>query len=164
MLLSSSSAWRVLRQLFGGRPLFLLPCGFQSKACLGICSGLLRSVWPTQLHFLTWILFVMGSCFDLCKSSSFEIRSGHLMRRICLRHLFIKTWSLLSRYFVRLQVSEPYNSTDLTFVLKRRSLVWVLRFSFFHTGLRAANALLALQILVLISSSAPPVLLIILPR
>ena len=41
------------------------------------------------------------------------------------------------------------------------SLVWVLRLSFFHTGLRVANALLALRILVLTSPSVPPVLIIL---
>ena len=65
---------------------------------------------------------------------------------------------------VSLQVSEPYRSTDLTFLLKIRILVDVRRILLFQTGLRMENACNTFFFLACISSSVALVVLMILPR
>nr|KAG5699200.1 hypothetical protein BaRGS_012721 [Batillaria attramentaria] len=53
---SRSSQCKLLLQVCLGRPLFLIPCGFHSSACLVMLQGSFRRVWPTHRHFrrLTW--------------------------------------------------------------------------------------------------------------
>jgi hypothetical protein len=71
-----------------------------------LCPNSLRRMWPIQLHFLFQMLLVIGSCFVLRKSSSFVVRSGHLMRRIRCRQVLVtvKTYRLLSRFLLCLQI------------------------------------------------------------
>ena len=76
----------------------------------------------------------------------------------------MKVCNLVDEVFVTLHVSDPYSSTDLTLLLKIRSLVRVLMFVELQTDLRVIKACLALPILAFTSSSAPPVTEITLPR
>jgi len=82
MLMVFNSACRGLFQVKHGLPLLRCPCGSQFKAwrVMLVCSR--RMVCPIHLHFLFWMVSVMGSCPVLCQSSWLEMRSGHLMRRI----------------------------------------------------------------------------------
>ena len=105
--LLSNSAVVSLRQVFYSLPLPLFPWGFQCRACLVMLVLGLRSVCPIHDHLRLLISTSIGSCCVLVSRSSFLIFSGHLMLRIRLRHLFIKTWSLRKRCFVVFQVSEP---------------------------------------------------------
>lgn len=86
------------------------------------------------------------------------------MRRIWRKQRFMNVWSLSDRVFVTLQVSEPYRSIALTLLLKMQSLFLVERVEDPQMGFRFIKACLALAILVLTSSSAPPVVETTLPR
>ena len=83
---------------------------------------------PFPLHFLL-------------QSSSLEILSGHLIRRICRRQVFTKTRSFESSALVCFHVSEPYNKTDFTLMLKMVSLVLRRMFLLFQTGFRVTKLL-----------------------
>ena len=89
-----------LRQVFLGRPLLLLPCGFHLRACLVMLFGGFLSVWPIHAHFFFLISVFMWSWFALCQRSPFQT-------------LFFDNMA-----FVVLHVSAPYKSTDFTFELK----------------------------------------------
>ena len=66
---ASESVFRL--QLLRGRPLFLLPCGFQVRAWrVVLASGFLR-VCPIQPHFLRRICSATGSCPARSHKSSF---------------------------------------------------------------------------------------------
>ena len=52
-----------LRQVFLGRPLLFLHCGFHLRACLVMLRGGFLSVWPIHAHFLFLICMFMGSWF-----------------------------------------------------------------------------------------------------
>ena len=93
----------------------------------------------------------LRNCCVLLQSSSLEIVSGHLIRRICRRQVFTKTWGFESSALVCFHVSEPYNKTDFTLELKMVSLV------LFQAGFRVTKTCRAFPILDLMSSqcSAP---------
>ena len=76
----------------------------------------------------------------------------------------MKVWILLELLLMTLHVSEPYKRTDFTLELKMRSLVRVEMAVDFHTGRRIAKACRAFLIRAEMSSSVPPVWLIMLPR
>ena len=63
-----------------------------------------------------------------------------------------------------LHVSEPYRSTDFTFESNIFNLVLVEMVVILQTGLTMAKTWRAFVILALMSSSVPPVWLILLPR
>ena len=92
------------------------------------------------------------------------IFSGHLICRICRRHLLTQTCRSCSLSLVCFQVSEPYSRTDLTFVSNILSLVFLLMFLLLQIGLRVIKACLALPSLALMSSLAPPCFETMLPR
>ena len=77
-----------IHQVFLGLPLILWPCGFHASICLVRLPGGFLKMWPSHCHFLlpnsSGILF----CPFLFQSSSFLILSGHLILKICLRHVF----------------------------------------------------------------------------
>ena len=66
-----------LRQVFLGRPLLLLPCGFHLRVCLVMLIGGFLSVWPIHAHFLFLMCVFME--FALCQRSSFLTLSNHRM-------------------------------------------------------------------------------------
>lgn len=151
-----SSASIVRLQVVVGLPLLLLPWGFQSRSCLVmLCWGRLR-MCPIQCHLRFLMVLVIDDWPVLFHSSELLILFGHLICRICRRHLLMKTCR--SFFLVCFQVS------DLTLVSKILSLVFCLIFLFFHNGLRVTKACLAFPSLDLISLSAPPFLETILPR
>lgn len=99
--------------------LLLFPGGFQSNACCGMivhpCEGCVES---KSTFSSGWCRWWFAAWFSIrppgCK---FALVWSGLMCRICLKQVMMKTCSLLSRHLVHLQVSTPYSSTDLTFVL-----------------------------------------------
>ena len=159
-----NSACRVLFQVKHDLPLLRFSWGFQSKAwwVILVCSR--HMVCPLYLHFLLWMVSVMGSCPVLCQSSWLEMRYGHLMRRIWWRWVLMKTCSLWSNFLLHLQVSALYKRTDLRLLLNSLGFMWQLRFLILHTGLRVAKAWHALLTLALTSSSVLPVLVSMLPK
>ena len=106
-----------------GLPLFLVPWGFQSNACLSIAPCGLSRVWLIQRHFLSFICCSIGVCFVICHNFSFEILSGLLTFKILHWHRFTNTWSELLVRLVISHVSYPHKRTDLTFVLNNRLLI-----------------------------------------
>ena len=92
------------------------------------------------------------------------IVSGHLMFNIWRRHLLIKVCNFFDSVFVSLQVSDPYRRTDLTLLLNILNLCLLDSVDDFQIGRRVTKACLALFILACISSSVPPVFVMMLPR
>ena len=90
--LASSST--VLRHVFLGLPLHLLPWGFHSRACLVMSSDGFRSVWPSHPHWRFLIYKSILGCFVRFHSSLFIMWSGQKIFNIFLRHLSINTYSL----------------------------------------------------------------------
>jgi len=86
-------------------------------------------VCSIQRHILCLIWTSIGCCLVLLHRSSLEIISGHLMLRMRLRQVLKKVCIFFMDAFVVLHVSDPYNSTDLTFELRIRNLVEI-RISF----------------------------------
>jgi hypothetical protein len=119
--LASSSI--VLRHVFLGLPLPRLPWGLHSRACLAVSSDGFRSVWPSQPHLRFLICRSILGCFVRFHSSLFVICSGQKILNIFLRHLLIKTCSLVVILFEFFQVLQLWSRTAFTFVLKMRSLV-----------------------------------------
>ena len=75
----------------------------------------------------------------------------------------MKVWIFAELVLMTRQVSDPYRSTDFTLELKILSLVVVEIEFVLHTGFKMANAWRAFLTLALMSSSVPPVWLILLP-
>ena len=144
--------------------------GFFSKLWLDglVCASLGGSsrvpvLWcPIHRHFRTLMSYGIGLFCVLLQSSSFEIVSGHLVWWICRRQVFTKSLSFETSALVCFHVSEPYNKTDFTLELKRVSLVLTRMFRLFQAGFRVTKTCRAFPILDLMSSSVPPVLLIML--
>jgi hypothetical protein len=112
-----------LDRIGDGLPLFLVPWGFQSNACLSIAPCGLSSVWLIQRHFLSFICCSVCVCFVLWHNFSFEILSVLLTFKILHWHRFTNIWSELLIRLVIFHVSHPHNKTDLIFVLNNRLLV-----------------------------------------
>jgi len=159
-----SSVSRLLLQVMVGRPHLPFPWEFQSSACLVMLVGSRRRVCPTHHHFRSLMTSEIGLCCVLLQSSSLEIVSGHLIRRICRRQVLTKTWSFESSALVCFHVYELYNKTDFTLELKMVILVLRRMFLLFQTGFRVTKTCRVFPILDLMSSSVPPILLIRLPR
>jgi hypothetical protein len=111
---SRASSFTVRFQVFFGLPLFLLPWGFQSKASFSVIPDGLRSVCPIQDHFLFFVYLSDGFCPVCCQNSSFVTVSGHLIRRIFRKHLFINDCMLLLIFAVLFHVSHLYSKIHLT--------------------------------------------------
>ena len=163
MPILSKSLCSPRRQVFLGRPLFLLPCGFQSRAERAMLCSFLK-VCPIHFHRLLLMLTWTGSWPVLCHKSRSEIFSGHWIPSICRKHLLKKTCTCLIRALVSLQVSEPYRRTDLTFQLNILSFVLVRSDLQLQIGRSIAKACCAFFLLAFMSSSVPPVGLTMLPR
>ena len=160
--LASSSI--VLRHVFFGLPLLLLPTGFHSKHFWAMsCDGLLR-VWPIQDHFLLFNVISIGSWLHFVHRSLLEITFGHHTPNILLKHLLTKVWSLDVNWVSNFQVSDPYNKIDFTFELKSLILLFSLMLCDLHMFFKLLKAHWALPILLLISASTPPSLPTTLPR
>ena len=140
---------------------FLSPVGSSPRRVMLVFSRCM--VCPIHLHFLVWMVSVMGSCRVLCHSSRSEMRSGHLKHRIWWRQVLMNTWSLWSNFLVHLQVSSLYKRTYLILRLNSLSFMRLLRFLLLQTDLRVAKAWCTLLILALVSLSVTPVLLTMLP-
>ena len=111
----TSSATDLLRVVLG-LPVFLFPCGFQSKACLVTVLVCFRWVCPIHVHFLLAISLLMLCWPVLLQISLFVVLSCHLVFRMYLRHN--EVCSIRIVVLVSLHVSEPYSSTLFTLVLK----------------------------------------------
>ena len=106
----------------------------------------------------------MGSIPVRLWSSALVILFGQKMCRILLRHLFWNTSSTWHIPLVTFQDSAAYNSTLSTLLLKMGIFVFLLIIFVFQMFFRAANAPLALLILVLISGSVFPSFVTLAPR
>ena len=153
----------LLRVSFG-RPLLLFPTGVQRMAILGIDVGGILFTWPIHLHLLFFTSNGMGSIPVRSWSSAFVIVFGQKMCRILLRHLFWNTSSMWHIPLVTFQDSAAYSSTLSTLLLNMRIFVFLLIIFVFQMFFRAANAPLALLILVLISASVFPSFVTLAPR
>ena len=118
-----ASASRSLLQVFLGLPLFRFPWGFQVRAWRVMLVGGFLRVCPIHLHLRFFISSSTSSCPVLCQRSLLLMVSGQKILNIFRRQPLMKVWTLLIIFFVDLQVSEPYKSTDFTFELKNRSFV-----------------------------------------
>ena len=153
-----------LRQVIFGRPTHLFPCGFHSRAWRVMLPGGFLSEWPIHLHFLLPICCGIGSCFARCQRSWLLTLSDQWMFRMKRRHRLVKVCSLFEMTFVTFHVSDPYKSTDLTLLLKMRSLLLTDKALALHTGFSTLKTYLAFPIRALTSSSAPPVTVTKLPK
>ena len=160
--LASSTTVR-LHVVFG-RPLFRVPCGFQSSAFLAISPAGRLTVWPIHFHFRRLIITFIGSHFVVLHSSSLLMTFGQNILRMRLRHLLTKTWILFTIVDVIFQVSQPYSNTETTFVLKNRNFKFLVSCVEFHTLFSEIKAWRAFCIRLCTSRSAPPSLVKTLPR
>ena len=130
----------------------------------GIDVGGILFTWPIHLY----LLFFTSKRDGQHPSSVVELRIGYLvwpkMCRILPRHLFWNTSSMWHIPLVTFQDSAAYSSTLSTLLLKMRIFVFLLIIFIFQMFFRAANAPLALLILVLISASVFPSFVTLAPR
>ena len=107
-----SSVCSPLRQVFFGLPCFRCLWGFHSSACFVIFVSFYLRVCSSHLHFLVFVVCVIGCCCVLLHSSLIEMVLR--MLRMFLKHLdafagsycfspglrtkvmIIKMWSILS--------------------------------------------------------------------
>ena len=151
-------------QVVLGLPVFLFPCGFQSKACLMTLLVCFQRVCPIHVHFLLAISFLMLCWSVLLQISLFVVLSWHLVFRMYLRHLLMNVCSIWVVVLVTLHVSEPYSSTLFTLVLKILILFRVEKDDVFYTVFKMLNAYFAFPILFLASSSIPHLSVTTIPR
>ena len=122
-----------LLQVVLGLPVFLVPCGFQSKACHMTLLVCFRRVCPIHVHFLLAISLLMPCWSVLLQISLFVVLSCHFVFRMYLRHLLMNVCSIRVVVLVTLHVSEPYSSALFTLVLKILILFCVEKDDVFHT-------------------------------
>ena len=144
LLISSST---VLHHVLFGLPLLLYPWGFQSNEVFSIAPASLRNVCPIRFHFLHFIWFSIEFCWVILHSSSFVILSVHFTFIIRLKHLFTNICSLLFTGSAVFQVSQAYNCTGFTSVLKIRIFNLFQMLRFLHTGYSWTNTPFAFLIL-----------------
>ena len=138
---------------FLGRPLFFFPWRFQDRACLVMLVEGFQRVWPIHLHRLIMISASAGLWLVLCHSFSLLMVIGQRIRKILHRHELIKVCTFFVVATVVLQVSEPYNRTGLTLLLKILILVGSVRSLELQTFFYCRKTALALPILALTSVS-----------
>ena len=129
-LVPGDSVSRVLFQVVVGRPRLRLPLGFQSCDLCWVPAYGMPNLPPFPSSGI-------GLCCVLLQSSSLEMVSGHLIRRICGR--VHTTWSFESSALVCFHVSNRitnHSKTDFTLELKMVSLVLRRMFLLFQTGFR----------------------------
>ena len=141
-----------------------LACAWWLQSSIVMLIEFRRRVCPTHPHFRSLMTSVIGLCCFILQSSSLEIVPDHLIRRICRRQVFTKTWSFEYRALLCFHVSDPYNKTDFTLELNMVRLVLRRMVLLFQTGLRVTHTGLAFPILDLMSSPVSPVLLIVLSK
>ena len=134
-----SSVSRVRLQIVVRRPRLRYPWGFQSSTFLVMLVGSRNRVCSTHRHFRSLMASEINLCCVLLQSSSLEIVTGHLIRRICRRQVFTKTWSFESGALVCFHASEPYYKTDFTLELNKASLVLRRMVLLFQTGFRVSS-------------------------
>ena len=85
----------LILQVFFGRPLHRLPCGFHVSVCFVIAVVFLHSVCPIQLHFLLNNCISTVSCFVHSHRLMLLIVFGQKTPRMRLRQWFMKVavWS-----------------------------------------------------------------------
>ena len=125
-------------------------------ATLGIYVGGILFTWPIHLHLLFFTSKEMGSIPVRSWSSALVILFGQKMCRILLRHLFWNTSNMWHIPLVTFQDSAAYSSTLSMLLLKMRIFVFLLIIFVFQMFFRAANAPLALLIIVLSLASVFP--------
>ena len=144
-------------------PSFSLPLGIpcQCLSCDASCRFSQRVTNPTPFSsfyfYFYWQLICLGPY-------SVVTDFDHFTFMILRRHLFTNVCILFTVCLVIIHVSELYNRTDLTLELNILILVFsLIRFDF-QILLSMRKATRAFWIRALVSSSVPPVLLILLPR
>lgn len=147
-----------------GLPLFLFPTGVHLRATLVMSSDGLRRTWPSHLLLFCISKVSMSLVLVISCKSLLEILLGQNIFIIFLRHVLWKLESLLMSLSVILQHSEPYRSTDNTQLLYSLSLVFFEKAVIFQMLPNLMNADLVFHILIFISLSAPPSVVIQLPR
>ena len=137
-----------------GRPHRPVSGGIQRKATLGIDVGGILLTWPIHLHRL---FFTSG-----------ELRIGYLVWPKDVQNsskaLVLEYFPHVTHSFSHLQDSAAYSNTLITLFLKMRIFVFLLIIFVFQMFFRAANAPLALLIVVLISASVFPSFVTLAPR
>ena len=110
-----------LLQVVLGQPVFLFPCGFQSKACLVTLLVCFRRVCPIRVHFLLaisllmlcwsvllmlcWSILLMLCWSVFLQMCLFVVLFCHLDFRMYLRYLLMNVCSILFVVLVTLHVS-----------------------------------------------------------
>ena len=146
-----------------GRPLLLFPAGVQRMAILGIDVGGILFTWPIHLHLLFFTSNDMGSIPVRSWSSAF----GYL---VWPKDVQNSSEALVLEYFQHVAYSFVHFPrlcsiyTLSTLLLKMRIFVFLLIIFVFQMFFRAANAPLAVLILVLISASVFPSFVTLAPR
>ena len=116
--------------VFAGRPTLACPCaGFHRRTSL-MSSSLLLQQCPACLVRLTRMVWVICSRWPY--SCFLVVCCFHVLFRITRRILVQLPSSLFSSRFVRVQVVQPYSSTDTTTAWKNCLFNLSVRFDF-HT-------------------------------
>ena len=153
--LHSFLATRPSPRLCWSSPL-LFPAGVQRMATLGIDVDGILLTCQIHIHLHLFTSNGIGSIPVRSWSSALDILFGQNMCRIILDHLFWNTSSMWHIPLVTFQDSAAYSSKLSTLLLKMRIFVFLLVVFVFQMFFRAANAPLALLILVLISAFVYP--------
>jgi hypothetical protein len=141
-----------------------VPWGFQSSKILSIAFWSFLIVCPIHFHFrffLIWSSIGFSPVFS--HNVILLITSGHRIFNILRRQRFIKDCSFCVIEFVTSHVSQPYNKTAFTLLLKMFNLDFILIFLFFQIRYSCTNTTFAFLMLLVTSSSAPPPPVTILP-
>jgi hypothetical protein len=143
---------------------FGLPCGFQRKASHAISLGSLRSVWPSHPPF--WRQISKSILISLVRvHRSFDMWNGPNTRKFLLRHILINTCNCFVIVLLAFHVSQPYERTDFTLELNRRSFIPMEYALAFQVLCSAPNAMRAFCVLCVATSfSVSPLSSVILPN
>jgi hypothetical protein len=116
---------------------------------------------PLPVSFFYRKLYWVFSCFP--HSIILLITSGHRTFNIVRRQRCMKDCSFCVMKLVTFHVSQPYNKTAFTLLLKIFNLVFIPIFLFFQILYGCANATFAFLMRLVASSSAPLLPVTILP-
>ena len=113
--LACKSSLNVDRQVFFGRPLFLLPsAGVHSIAQRAGRSGAIRMTWPANRNLLSTTMSCSRLCPVRASTSAFDTLSFHVTPMIFLKFRWWNTSSLFCIVLVLFQVSLAYMAVDTT--------------------------------------------------